>query len=313
MTRRDVALAHFAETRHGVFTAAEAATAGFDPHERAYRIRSGHWLPVHSGVYRMPGSPFPHKGSLLAACHAGGIGARTSHRSAAWLWELPGGSNDLVEITCLRRRRAQRAGLVVHETELLRSDDRTAVDGVPVTTVARTLLDLGAVCTPSVVEMALERALRRELVTLADVDAVVQALGRRGRNGVGVLRQLVVERDPRSAPAESEMETRLRRVLVRHGFPAPTPQFVIRDGARFVARVDFAYPELRIAIEYDSLDHHMGRTAHIRDNARRNEIVGLDWTLIVATVEDVRTGGHALARAIRSRFGVKDVRQNTQI
>jgi very-short-patch-repair endonuclease len=261
-------------------------------------------------VYRLPGSPLPHQGKLLAACRAGGPDARASHRSAAWLWDLPGGSVDLVEITCVRWRRAQQSGLVVHETKPSRPIDRTALDGMPVTTVARTLLDLGAVLTPSVVEMAVERALRREQVTLAELEAIVRALGRRGRNGAGVLRQLLAARIPRSSPTESDMETRLRRVLVRHGLPAPTPQYVIRDGARFVARVDFAYPDQRIAIEYDSLDHHTGRRAHIRDNARRNEIVSLDWALIVATVEDVRSGGDALARAIYSRFGVRNVRRS---
>lgn len=310
MRKEDHELAELSEAHHGVFTAGDAAEVGFDPDERAYRIRTSRWLTIHSGVYRFPGAPLPHRGSLLAACRAGGAEARVSHRSAAWLWDLPGARDDLIEITTPRWRRAQHPGLVVHETKPLRSDDHTTLDGIPVTTVARTLLDLGAVCPPPVVEMALERALRRELVTLTELNDVVEALGRRGRNGVGVLRDLVAVRDPRSAPTESEMETLLRRVLGRHGLPTPVAQFVIRDGTRFVARVDFAYPEQRIAIEYDSLDHHMGREAHIRDNARRNEIVRLDWTLVVATVEDVRTGGHALARTLHSRFGVKIVRQS---
>jgi very-short-patch-repair endonuclease len=177
------------------------------------------------------------------------------------------------------------------------------VDGISVTTAARTLLDLGAVHDSSVVEMALERALRRELVTTCELSQLVRALGRRGRNGVGVLRQLVETRDPAHAPTESDMETRLRRVLRRHGLPEPVPQFVIRDDAgHFVARVDFAYPEQRIAIEYDSFEHHTGTVAHVRDHSRRNRIEGLHWAVIVATVADIRSGGDQLAQTLRNRL-----------
>ena len=106
------------------------------------------------------------------------------------------------------------------------------------------------------------------------------------------------------------METMLRRVLRSHGLPDPVPQFVIRDGNCFVARVDFAYPEQRIAIEYDSVEHHTGTAAHIRDSARRLRIEGLRWHVIVATVQDVRNGGELLVRAIRARSDVEIVRRS---
>ena len=107
----------------------------------------------------------------------------------------------------------------------------------------------------------------------------------------------------------SERERLLLRLLRRHGFPKPTPQLEIRDGdGRLVARPDFAYPDLKIAIEYESYRHHVGKAALVRDTARRNAVVALGWAPIAATAEDLRTGGHQLAsdlwRARSHRSGV---------
>jgi hypothetical protein len=236
--------------------------------------------------------------------------AAVARRSAAFVWDLPGGRDDIVEVVSPHRLRVQRDRVVAHESRNLRDVDRTEVDGIRVTTVPRTLLDLGAVCSEAVLEMAVDRALRRELTTLDALQEVVTALAKRGRRGAGVLRRIVAARDPRQAPTESEMETMLRRVLRSHGLPDPVPQFVIREGNRFVARVDFAYPEQRIAIEYDSVEHHTGTAAHIRDSARRLEIEGLRWHVIVATLQDVRNGGELLARAIRARSDVEFMRRS---
>ena len=102
------------------------------------------------------------------------------------------------------------------------------------------------------------------------------------------------------------METRLKRLLRRHGFPAPVFQYVIHDGRRFVARVDAAYPELRIALEYDSYEHHIGKLALVRDNDRRNQLTRLGWRTITFTAADMDHDGgqaiEALRAARRERF-----------
>jgi hypothetical protein len=119
--------------------------------------------------------------------------------------------------------------------------------------------------------MVLDAAERRELVTRQSLRLMLRRLGRSGRSGVGTLRRLLDARSPGRKPTESEMETMLVQVLRRHGFPEPFTQYKIRCAGRFVARVDAAYPEWRIAIEYDSYEYHAGRKAHDRDNARRNK------------------------------------------
>ena len=221
---------------------------------------------------------------------------------------LPGGRDAVVEITCKRWRRTRRPDLIVHETRSLRLVDMTQLDGVPVTTIEQTLLGLAAVVSPPVVEMALDRALHRELTTCAELDMFLRAKGARGRNGVGVLRGLVRQHDPLAGIPESAMETKLKQLLRRHGLPTPEFQYVIRHEGQFVARVDAAYPELRVAIEYDSYEFHTGKHAIVRDNDRRNALKDIHWDLVTFTAADLaQDGGRALKalRAARSHaFGV---------
>ena len=226
--------------------------------------RNGRWIRLYDEVYAIAGAPRTWRCDLAAACFAGGPRTVASHRSAAELWQLPGRNTAEVEITCPRWLRAKEVGLVVHESKALDDEDVRIVDGIPATSPELTLLQLGAVCSPTVVEMAFDAAHRRELVTHDSVRALVRRLGARGRNGVGVLRKVVDDRAALAAIPESAMESRVLRTLRRLGLPEPVPQFEIRHEGRLVARVDFAYPDARVAIEYESYEHHVGNAALVR-------------------------------------------------
>jgi len=86
--------------------------------------------------------------------------------------------------------------------------------------------------------------------------------------------------------------------LRRNGLPRPVTQHRILDGSRFVARVDFAYPEWKIAMEYESYQEHTGKLALDRDNPRRNALVALGWRPIGITPQDIRTGGLRVSNEI---------------
>lgn len=287
----DAAIAQIAESHHGVFAHHHLqelkVSAGF----RKHRLRTGRWESPYDLVYRMSGAPLSWRGAVLAAVWAGGTRAVASHRSAAGLYEIPGGREDLVEITCPRWRRARHEGLEVHETTALSSRDCTEVEGIPVTTVERTIFDLASVCSPFTVELAIDNALRRDLTTLDKLGAMLRRVGKQGRKGTQLLRSLLAERDPLYAPTESERELMLVRLLREHGLPDPERQFSIydNDGA-FIARPDLAYPDLKIAMEYDSYQHHIGKRPQVRDNRRRNAMTGIGWAVLVATPEDLRYG-----------------------
>ena len=118
-TPADDRLRQESERTFGVFSRAHARLAGLSIAQIRDRLADGRWHVVHRGVFRVAGAPLPWQGAVLAACWAGGFRAAASHRSAAALWDLPGGRQDLVEITCPRWRRAQHDMLIVHETTRL--------------------------------------------------------------------------------------------------------------------------------------------------------------------------------------------------
>ena len=204
---------------------------------------------------------------------------------------------------CDRWRRTRCDGLVVHESLAIDDDDdRDVRDDIPCTSIARTLFDLARKLSPVMLDANIDAALRRELVTLDELRRTSTRLATKGRPGGRKFRASVGARTATTAVSESVPERLLAGMLVRRGLPAPEHQFVVRaaDG-RFVARVDLAYPEWKIVIEYDSIEHHTGTAAHIRDSARRDAIGDQDFTVLTATVADLRDRGERLARLIRRR------------
>jgi predicted transcriptional regulator of viral defense system len=295
----DASVRDIAEAHHGIFGAHHLRDLGVSRHVRTGRLASGRWEQVHERVYRIVGNPLTWRGRLLAACWAGGTRAVASHRSAAELWQLPGRDDKFSEITCPRWRRARHDDLLVHESLILDDIDTTVRERIPVTTVARTLFDLAGVVGPTTVDIAVATALRRQLTTLIELEEVFARLASRGRAGTMQFRAVLELHRATPAQTESEAEHLILRLITKHGLPAPVPQYEIRRPDRsLVARVDFAYPDLKVAIEYDSYAHHLGTDAHDRDGARRNAILKVDWYPITATAADLRNGGQRLARDI---------------
>jgi very-short-patch-repair endonuclease len=202
-----------------------------------------------------------------------------------------------VEVTVPRERRRKAPG-VVHRNGLARVDV-TAVAGIPVTTVARTLIDVAATTDPDVVEEALDEALGRGLLSISRIRWRLGELGR-GRPGVGVMRALVDARDSRLPTSESVLETKLLRVLRRARLPEPLPQHKICDGSRVVARVDLAYPDHRLAIEADGFRWHSGRMRWQRDRARANDLMLLGWRVIRVTWDDITLRPDHVIASIRA-------------
>jgi len=293
-------IADLARAHHGLFNTRHLRELGVSKATREQRLGAGRWEHVADSVYRMSGAPPTWRSELLAACWAGGDRALASHRSAAALWELPGGSRDFAEILAPRWRRTRTPGILVHETKLMTSDDIDVVDAIPVTTIERTIFDLARRNTYSGVDILIDSALRRGLTTLARLDAACERLATRGRPGAERFRTVVGGRIDEAGIPESPPERLLARDLVAQGLPQPTMQFEVRtpDG-RFVARVDLAYPEERLAIEYDSFEHHTGRFALVRDSDRRNRLLAVGWTTLTATNADVRNQSSTLAEHVR--------------
>lgn len=296
----DKAIAEIAARSHGLFGRIHLDLLDVSREALAHRVTNGRWLPVLDGVYRIAGAPGSWESDLLAACWAGGTRACASHRSAAELFGLPGGCRDVVEITCPRWKRARHHGLLVHETLTELDVDVVVVRGVPCTSVERTLFDLAGLKRTRTLELAIDAALRRRLTTVRALGGTVERLARRGRPGSALFRKAVESRNPAKAVPESAPERLLARALMAQGLPEPELQYVVRDvDGGFVARVDLAYPDDGILVEYESFEHHTGKVALVRDSARRNAVTALGFRVLSATAADLRDDAATLSRAIR--------------
>jgi hypothetical protein len=297
MTRPRTAIADVAELHHGHIASRHLVELEISEGQRDWLVACEFLVRARYGAYRVAGVPSSWRGDLLAAVWAGGDRAVSSHRSATALRDLTGGDQTIQEVQYPAPRRGRHA-FIAHETSELPDEDITIVDAIPTTSVERTLLDLGAVRSRPVVERAVEAALRRELTTEQQLQAVLARVGRRGRNGTAALRAVLDARDPTRALTESDPEMLLLQVLRDRGLPEPRTQYVVRHRGRFIARVDAAYPEWSIALEYESFAFHTGKEALIRDSRRRNDLVAVDWLPISVTKPDLTTGGHRLCAQI---------------
>jgi len=129
----------------------------------------------------------------------------------------------------------------------------------------------------------------------------LEELARPGRRGIKALRTVLAARHPDAALTESVREHLLLEVLRRAGLPRPIPQFEVRgtDG-RLVARVDAAYPDIRLALEYDSYLFHGSRAKYTTDLGRRNRLTALGWRVVHISGTDLRSGPAQLVADVRS-------------
>jgi very-short-patch-repair endonuclease len=296
----DHALAELAARQDGIFTLADARQAGLTRAQIDRRVLQ-HWVTLHDGVFRMQGAPDSWRGRVRAAVAAAAPHGAISHRSGAEIFELPGRTIDFIELTCRRWLRAKHPELFVHESTRLEPSDITTVDGIPVTTPERTILDLAS-CYPyeRYLEYVVQAARRKRLITYESMRAVFDRHARRGLKGVAALRTVLNAWDPASRPTESEMETRLLQTLRRYGLPEPTLQYEVRDADGYLlGRVDAAYPSARIAIEYDSKQEHSDEFQRARD-ARRNSALQArgDWNVLSARHDDLNRGAPELCEEI---------------
>ena len=251
------------------------------------RVKRGEWITVRRGVYRSGIGPITNLQQIMAAVLTLGPRAVASHRAAAFLHQLDGIDDPVVELS-VAGPCSSPAGMTIHRVRDLSACDLTQVQRIPATTVTRCLVDLGAVVKEEVVELALEDALRKRVTTIPRLEWRIEELCRQGRRGCRSLKRVLARRDPKAQPTESALEGRLERLLRAYGLPAPVRQFEVRDNGKVVARLDFAFPEQRIAIEADSYRWHSGRIPWERELNRRNELQRRGWFVIHITHRQIR-------------------------
>lgn len=288
MKSADREIALLAATQFGVISWSQALRVGLSPSAIQRRLRSGQWIRRHKGVYVLNGVAASWQQSLMAAQLALGEAALISHRSAGTVLGLEGMSFKILELTLPRPKRPLSANMILHRTNQMLPRDRRKYGPLIVTSVDRTLIDVGAVVDAEVVEQALDHALRARMTNLSRLKQRLELMEGPGRAGPSALRKLLNERDPQLRPPDSILEARTFKILRRTGLPAPVRQYEIREGDRFVARVDLAYPDLKVAIECDGQAYHSGFADVRRDAKRANRIAQAGWRMLRVTWDDLK-------------------------
>jgi very-short-patch-repair endonuclease len=197
---------------------------------------------------------------------------------------LDGGPEGFIELVSSQGLTAP--GILTHR---LRNGDRPRtlfVDNFRITNVERTLLDLFAVLPKSTAELALEDSLRRRLTTLDRLWNTAKAFSIPGRTGVRSFREALIARDHRDGTLQSRMEARLLSILKRAPKPQVQAQYEVNvDGEHF--RIDFAYPDIKLGIEAQSLRWHHGQVRWEHDLRRDRRLKGRGWTLLYYSWNDI--------------------------
>ena len=281
MGRRAVdALIMSVASRHDmVVTHRQLTDAGVARHEVRSR-RGGLLTPVSPGVY-VVGDLTPS--ACLHAALAAMPGSAMSHRSAGVRQQLrvlaPTDHHELVVVRGHRSRR-RLPGVRVRSTTWLPAEDVTVVEGVRVTTVARTICDLAAVVPRRRLGHVLEVAITEGRVTAGEVQACAAAWCRRGRAGSGAIRVLDHELLDTEPLAASELERRAARLLRRAGISGWTAQYrpPWYDGVRGV--VDLAWPAQQVVVELDGRRWHATTQAQAEDRRRDRLATTHGWVTL---------------------------------
>jgi very-short-patch-repair endonuclease len=298
----DRRVAELAARQHAVVGRQQILAAGMSPATLKRRVAERRLEPLLRGVYVIPGAPPSWQQRLLGACIAAGPVAAASHRAAGRLWGLLDGEQPL-EVTVPHPRAPRIRHVAIHRSTDLLAEHVTRRRDIPVTNPLRTMVDLGHVLGPDEVEDALDRGLIAKRFSLVAVEQVLDQLARCGRSGCGVLRRVLDERALGDQRPDGLLEARMARVLQEARLPPASFQHVVRDvDGRFVAKVDFGYPDVRLAIEVDGWAFHGSREAFQDDRERQNRLATAGWTVLRFTWHDVVRRPTDVAAGVGSFF-----------
>jgi hypothetical protein len=286
----------------GVVSRAQALDAGLTRHQIARRISSGRWIVLRRGVFAIAGTPPSWEQAVVGAVLRAGEGAVASHFTAGAIWGLPNFGREYLEISTDRPERRRIPGVVTHRTVAFLAAEHTVLRGIPVSSVARTLVDCSSRLSVPQLGTATDHGLRTGQLRLEDLRRCVAGLppapGRHPRKIQAILSKRLVGYDP----GESGLQMHFARGLVEHGCPEPVLEHQVRLG-RKKYRVDLSYPEVKVGIEIDSWEWHHTRTAFDGDRSRANDLVTAGWTLLRFTSNMTTADAARLTATTLGRFG----------
>jgi hypothetical protein len=255
---------------------------------------SGRLHRIHAGVYAVGHARLTWRGRMVAAVLASGPGAVLSHRSAGIWWGLlPLGAAVRIDVSVPRGRRGA-TGVRTHRPRSLDAQDATYHDGIPITSVARTLLDLAATARPRELERALAQAERMQRY---DGAAIAGVLARsNGHQGAGRLARAAWT-EP--ALTRSELERRFLDIVDRAALPRPRVNVPLDAPDHGRIEVDFHWPKHRLIVETDGEESHGTHQAFTQDRRRDAALAAAGHRVVRFTWRDVTLDTERVERRLR--------------
>jgi len=276
-------MAALAARQYGVVTRRQLSGLGYSEDAIDRAVASGRLHAWHRSVLAVGHQGLSPHGLCMAAVLFRGSGALISHQSAIWLWGLEKTLEIPVHVSVRWRGHAQDA-IGLHHCPALRDDDISESERLPVTGVARTLLDYAAEAKPYRLSRAVDQADRLELLDLAAVDLITEEVhGHRGRTPL--LKVMTIYRE--KGFTRSGGEKRMLAALADIGVRRPAVNNFIEG-----YELDFYWERERFAVELDSWEFHRGRRSFEEDRKRQEE-------LAMAGIETIRITGTRLRREPR--------------
>lgn len=294
--RVDAVIAALADEQHGVVSRRQLAAIGVGRRAIEGRLTRRLLVPLHRGVYAFGHRRLTIEGRWLAAVLAAGPGAVLSHRDAAALHGMrKAPESKKVSVTTAADARGT-AALWVYGRRTLTPEDRAVVRGVPVTSPARTLVDLAPMLTPAQLAATLGETDRRGLL---DVEAVERALRRtKSRHGQGHARlraALDAHRRHGAVLLRSELEERFLDLVIAADLPLPRLNAPLQG-----FEVDALWPAERVVVELDGWTDHKERAAAARDRDKTNRLQAAGYVVLRFMHGDVVAAPSRVAATVRA-------------
>ena len=305
-------LSDLATAQYGLFSRRQVLDLGGDDELIRRRLRQGRWDRALPGVYELPGHHRTHLRDLWIAHLAMGPRSTVSHQSAAGLHYFDGFPRDRIVLTVPHSGQQRVSGAFAHQISDLTESDRTTILGLPTTRIARTLVDLAAVCSTARLGAALDDALAAKRTSCTTVGQVLRSVARPGKPGVHLLARLLDDRGPGYVPPASELERVFFAVLHRAGLPRPRRQHPLPGTGPLEGLVDAAYVEAKVIIEVDGRRWHAQAQQMAKDRARDQQAARAGWLTLRFTYEQVTEFPDEVVRVVTETLRSRPAPLSTQ-
>ncbi len=285
MLSADQKVLEHARDNGGAITSGEARALGMSPTTLKRRVDSGWLVRVGKGTFVLAGVNDEWRAVLSAATRR--LAAAVSHEAAAQLHRMRNVRPGVLVVSVPTRRTNRFPGVRVHQSTDLVDEHVKLYDGLRTTTPERTIVDLAAITSDSLLNRIVSFAVADSRIDLLRLQDMFESLARKGKPGVRRLRRILELVDV--ATPESELEVRFMEIVTRSSLPLPISQFSPPWLTKAEGRVDFAYPEAKLLVEVDGRRWHTDEMAFMKDRERDNLAQLAGWRTLRFTWTDITT------------------------